>query len=94
MDETNYQKEIQERIKMQQQIAAVENLVKQYMTNEAITRFGNIKSAYKEKALELIAVIAQLIQQNQLKEKISDEQLKQLLSHLDNPKRETKIIRK
>lgn len=90
----NEEKEMREKLKLQQQINALETLAKQYMTNEAISRYGNIKSAHKEKALQLIAIIAQLIQQNQIKEKITDAQLKQLLINLNEPKRETKIIRK
>lgn len=94
MNEQTNEREIQERIKLQEQINALENLAKQYMTNEAISRYGNLKSAHKEKALQLIAVIAQLVQNNQIKEKLTDTQLKQLLLQLDEPKKETRIIRK
>mgnify|MGYP001598766610 CR=1 FL=1 len=90
----NEENEMQEKLKLQQQINALETLAKQYMTNEAISRYGNIKSAHKEKALQLIAIIAQLIQKNQIQEKITDAQLKQLLINLNEPKRETKIIRR
>ncbi len=92
MNEVN-DKEYQERTRLQEQINALENLAKQYMTNEAISRYGNIKVTNKEKALQLITVIAQLIQQHKIKEKITDTQLKQLLMQLDEPKRETKIRR-
>ena len=93
MNQVN-EKEIEERIKLQQQINAMESLVKQYMTNEAISRYGNIKSVNQEKALQLIALLAKLIQERQVTSKLTDDQLKQILIQLDTGKKETKIIRK
>ena len=93
MDQVN-DKDLQEKVKLQQQINAMEIFIKQYLTNEAITRYGNIKSVNQEKALQLIAILAKIIQENQIKEKITDDQLKQILMQLDTGKRETKIIRK
>ena len=93
MNQVN-EKEIEERIKLQQQINAMESLVEQYMTNEAISRYGNIKSVNQEKALQLIALLAKLIQERQVTSKLTDDQLKQILIQLDTGKKETKIIRK
>jgi len=80
-----------EQQKLQQQIMEIEKLAKQQMTNEAISRYGALKSAHQERALQAIAVIARLAQENQIKEKITDEQFKSLLQQLDSEKKEFKI---
>jgi len=82
--------QLNEQIQFQQQIEVLENTAKQKLTKEAIERYGNIKSAHPELALQVVAFIAQ---QN-IKEKITDEQFKEFLRHIQKPKRETKIIRK
>lgn len=88
------QNDLKEQIKLQQQIAALENIAKQYMTNEAISRYGNLKSAHPELAIQVIAIIAQGIEMGQIKEKITDEQFKDLLIRIQKPKRDIKIQRK
>jgi DNA-binding TFAR19-related protein (PDSD5 family) len=88
------QNDLKEQIKLQQQISALENIAKQYMTNEAISRYGNLKSAHLELAIQVIAIIAQGVQMGQIKEKINDEQFKDLLMRIQKPKREIKIQRK
>ncbi|MCX6711587.1 MAG: hypothetical protein NT139_00930 [Candidatus Woesearchaeota archaeon] len=88
------QNDLKEQIKLQQQIVALENIAKQYMTNEAISRYGNLKSAHPELAIQVIAIIAQGIEMGQIKEKISDEQFKDLLIRIQKPKRDIKIQRK
>ncbi|MBI5392187.1 hypothetical protein HZB00_04250 [Candidatus Woesearchaeota archaeon] len=79
--------------KVQQQITALENIAKQFMSSEAITRYGALKSAHPQKALQVVAIISQLAQQGQVKEKLTDAQFKQLLMQLEPQKRETKIKR-
>lgn len=88
------EQETQEKIKLQNQILEVEKMVKNYMTNEAIARYGNLKSAHPEKALGSIALIARLIQENKITEKITDDQFKQLLMNMEPGKRESKISRR
>lgn len=83
--------EAEERKKLQQKILEIESIAKAYMTQEAISRYGTLKSAHQEKALQAIALIAQLVSQKQIKEKITDQQFKQLLMRLEPEKRETKI---
>ena len=79
---------------IQKKIAEIEFAARQYMSQEAILRYGNLKSAHPQKALQAMAFIAQLGSQDQIKEKITDAQFKQLLLKLEPEKRETKIIRK
>ncbi|MBT3394939.1 hypothetical protein HOA59_01935 [archaeon] len=77
--------------KLQQQLDHLERLAKQHMTREAIERYGNIKIAHQELSIQLILLITQSIEKNQLREKITDEQLKTLLREIQNQKRQTKI---
>ncbi len=87
------EKGVSQEEKIQQQVAAMETIAKQHLSSEAITRYGALKSAHPQKAIQVIAVIAQLVQQNQIQEKLTDAQFKQLLQHLEPQKRETKITR-
>ncbi len=83
--------EVEEQKKIQQKILEIESLAKKYMTQDAITRYGNLKSAHPQKALQAIALIAQLVSQNKIEEKINDQQFKALLMKLEPEKRDTKI---
>ena len=85
---------LQEQQKLQQQVEQIETIAKQHMTQEAISRYGNLKSAHAEKALQSIAIIVQMINQGQIKEQITDEQYKQLLLNITEKKREFKITRR
>jgi|TARA_B100001971_G_C17999094_1_gene436314 programmed cell death protein 5 len=83
--------QFQEELKMQQQIEALENLAKQHLTKEAIQRYGNLRMAHQEKAIQVITLIVQAAQAGQLKEKIDDIKFKELLKQLDTPKKEFKL---
>lgn len=80
------QKQFEEQTKVEEQIEQLESLVKQYMTPEAISRYGTLKSAHQEKAFQSFVILAQLIQQGKIKEKITDEQYKSLLSRMTEKK--------
>jgi len=83
-----------EQIQLQKQVEMLESIVKQKMTKEAISRYGNLKSAHPEKAIQILAVLAQAIQQGQITEQITDEKLKALLMQMEPPKKEFKITKK
>ena len=85
---------LKEQIKLQRQVEMLEGMVKPKMTREAISRYGNLKSAHPEKAIQIIAILAQAIQQGQITETITDEKLKSLLIQLEEPKKEFRITRK
>ena len=85
--------EQEEKQKIEQQVAVLDDLAKQWMSKEAVMRYGALKAAYPERALQVAALIGQLVQQGQLKQKISDAELKSLLMHLQGQKKETKIKR-
>ncbi len=94
MNEDDYQKQIEEQAKLQQQIAMIEAKAKGCMSAEAIARYGALKSAHPEKALQVVMIIAQAAENNQLKEKITDQQFKNILMQLQQPKKEFKLTRK
>ena len=83
----------QEELKIQQQIDALEQVVKTKMTRDALSRYGNLKTAHPEKSIQLLAILGQLIQSNDLGT-IDDDQLKQILVRMNPPKKEIKITRK
>lgn len=87
------QNQLHEKIAVQQQVAQLDKAAKLWMTPEALSRYGNLKMAHQEKALQVAALIAQFVQQGQLKKAVDDEQLKELLVYLDE-KNQTKITRK
>ncbi len=87
------QQQAQEQAKVQQQIEIMENAVKQLLTKEALVRYGNLKSAHQEKALQLLLILFQAIQKGQIQSKIDDSTLKKVLEQLTPKPREFKIKR-
>ncbi len=84
------QNQYQEQLKLQKQIEQLEALVKTKLTKEAISRYGNIKAAHPEVAVQLLLILAQLIQTQPI-EIIDDNELRQVLQKILPEKRETKI---
>lgn len=82
-----------EQAQLQQQISQLESMVKAVMTKEAIVRFGNIKAAHPEKAVQVLVVLAQLLQAGQLKA-VDDEKLKEILAKMQPEKKGFNIRRK
>ena len=82
-----------EETQMQQQIVQLELLVKKVLTKEALERYGNLKTAHPELAVQLIVLLSQAIQTNQIKT-IDDDSLKNLLMRLQPEKHKFKMIRK
>ena len=88
------QEQLEEQMKLQQQVAQLEATAKQFLSNEAITRYGNIKSVSPQRAVQITALITQLVQQGRLKAQLSDTEFKQLLMQLEPAKHEVKISRR
>ncbi len=88
------QKQLQEQQKVQQQIEQLELLAKQHMTPEAVSRYGNLKVAHTEKAIQSIAMVVQLVQQGKIHEKLTDDMYKNLLLNITPEKKGFKITRK
>ena len=76
--------------KLAQQIEQLESIVKPLFTRDALTRFGTIKAAFPEKAVQVLLVLGQAAQKGQVKE-VDDELLKKLLMQLTPTQRDTKI---
>jgi len=80
----------QQQAQLQEQIAQLEVAVKQHMTKEAVLRYGSIKAAHPEKAVQSLVVLSQLLQSGRL-EKIDDITFKKILEQMAPKKREIKI---
>ena len=78
---------------IQQQIAQLELLVKKVLTKKALQRYGNLKTAHPELAIQLLVLLGQAVQSGQIKT-VDDEALKNLLMRLQPKKHRFKMIRK
>jgi programmed cell death protein 5 len=87
------QKQAEEQAQLEQQIEQLESVVKQVFTKDALSRYGNIKAAHPERAVQLLVVLGQLIQKGKASQ-INDVQLKEILRKLDQEKKEFHIKRK
>lgn len=67
--------------------------IQQILTSEARNRIANIRAAKPEFAEQIEIQLIQLAQSGRLKSKITDSQLKEILSRLQARKREFKIRR-
>jgi len=71
---------------MNQQIALIESVAKQFMSKEAISRYGAVKMAHSETAIKAIAFVAQAAQLGHIKEKLKDEDFKIILQEVKEGK--------
>ena len=67
-------------------------MVKQAFTKEALERYSNLKTAFPDRVVQLLVILAQAIQSGQIT-KIDDNTLKELLKKLTPEKKEFKIKR-
>ncbi len=88
-----YSEQLKQQAEIQQQVQALENFVKTKLTKKALERYGNLKTAHPEKAVQLLAILAQAIQSQNIQQ-ISDEQLKDLLERMEPKKHRFKVQRK
>ena len=86
-------KQIENQKEFQEKFAQIEALAKQFMTQEAVSRYSNIKVAHPELAIKVVSMIAQAAQTNNLKEKITDDQLKRILVQIQPEKNKFRIIK-
>ena len=93
MQQEKLQQQSQEHAQIQQQIEQMEDIARQFMTKEALARYGNLKTAHHEKALQLLIILFQAIQKGQIQSKIDDSTLKKVLEQLTPKKKEIKIKR-
>ncbi|MEA2036184.1 MAG: DNA-binding protein [Nanoarchaeota archaeon] len=85
------EEQLQSNQQAQAQFEQLEVVVKQFFTKEALERYGNVKAAHPDKAVQIMVVLGQAVQQGQIKNKIDDEQLKAILKQLQTEKKDFKI---
>jgi len=93
MQQEQLQAQLQDQMKLQQQVQEIEAAVKQMFSKEALARYGNIKAADSEKALQIIVLFAQLIQQGKIQGTIDDVLFVRVLEKLTPQKKRTVIRR-
>ncbi len=87
----------QEESEAAQQLEALEEIVKARLSKEALQRYGTLKLAHPETAVQLLVAVAQAIESGRLTGMLNEEQLVaalRQLSRLSQKSRETKITRK
>ena len=93
LQQEKLQHQAQEQTQIQQRIELMENAVKQFLAKDALERYGNLKTAHQEKALQLLVALFQAIQKGQIQSKIDDSTLKKVLEQLTPKKKEIRIKR-
>jgi DNA-binding TFAR19-related protein (PDSD5 family) len=83
--------ELYQRQQAEEQFVYIEKTVTSKMTPEALLRYGNVKIAHPELAMQLVLVVAQAVQKGV--GLITDDMLVSVLSRMTQ-KREIKITRK
>jgi programmed cell death protein 5 len=86
------QQQSQEEEQLKQQVQQLEIIVKQAFTKKALERYGNLKAAFPDRAVQLSVILAQAIQSGQIT-KIDDNTLKEILKKLTPEKKEFNIKR-
>ncbi|MBN2454853.1 hypothetical protein JXB11_04895 [Candidatus Woesearchaeota archaeon] len=87
------QNQLRQEAERSQQIAQLEAFGKTLLDKEALRRYGNIKAAYPERAMQVMLIIAQLANSGKIGRPLNDDELKHLLKELAPEKKEMKIRR-
>ncbi len=74
--------------------AKKEHILKQILTSEARSRLNNIKMVKQELATLVENHLIGLVNQGKINSQITDDQLKQILLSMQQPKRDFKITRR
>jgi DNA-binding TFAR19-related protein (PDSD5 family) len=69
-----------------QKIQHIEDTVKQYLDKNALLRYGNIRTVNPQKAFQIASLLYSFIEAKQLREKLSDEEFKNLLRNINENK--------
>jgi len=87
LDQMQQQTQEEEQLKQQ-----IQQLEKQALTKDALLRYGNLKAAFPDRAVQLLVILAQAIQSGQIKN-IDDNTLKEILKKISPNKKDIKIKR-
>ena len=93
LQQEKLQQQTQEQSQVQQQIEQMEGIVRQFLTKDALARYGNLKAGHHDKSIHLLLILFQAIQKGQIQDKVDDAQLKKILEQLTPKKREINIKR-
>ncbi len=88
------EKELAQQNEAQEQIDNIENFAKKFLTKEALERFGNLKQAHPEKALQFAYAISQGVKSGMIKGLVDDTLMKEVLIQMQPHKRDTIIRRR
>ena len=88
-----FQQQQAEQAQLQQQVQALEQFVTARLSKQALERYGNIKAAHPEQAVQLLTILGQIIQTKNV-QCFEDEQVKQVLQMMQQQKRDITIKRK
>ncbi len=91
--ENNNLENLKEKAQLKEQMELLEVEMKNYLSKEALSRYGNLKSAYPEKALQVVVLMSQIIQSGHLNQRINDLDFKRLLTELDKNKKDFKFVK-
>lgn len=83
----------QEELLLQKQIKVLEDSVKSHMTQDAFSRYTNLKLAHKEYALKILVLLNQALESGKF-QKINDNEFKELLKRFQEKKPSFNIKRK
>ena len=86
------QQQNNEEDQLKRQIQQLEIIVKQALTKEALQRYSNLKTAFPERAVQLLVILTQALQSGQIKN-IDDNTLKEILKKMSPEKKDIKIKR-
>jgi len=90
----NWEENVKQQFELAKQIQLLENGLRNHLTKEALTRYYNIKTVNKEKAIQILALMMQLIQSGQIKEPLTDARFKEILLLLEQRKSPTIHLKK
>jgi len=86
------QQQAKEEEQLKQQIQQLEIAVKQVLTKDALERYGNLKAAFPDRAVQLLVILANAVQSGQIA-KIDDGTLKEILKKITPKKKGIEIKR-
>src|SRR3989338_9971159 len=81
------QQQMQQQAEIQEQIEQLEDFVRPYLTKEALARYGNLRTAHPEKAVQVMVLLAQAIQGKKIG-RIDDNTFKEILQRITPKKKE------
>jgi len=93
LQQQQMQREMQQNQQIQQALKQIDTIVRQSLTPKAQDRLANLKLVDPELVQKLKIYLAQMYAAGQVKDQMTDEQLKSILLKLKSSKRESTIKR-